>query len=183
MRNQKIIALLVLLFLMAASCASRKNVVVPTSPSSCEWMTANMGIQIEGNNLSFNDLSGQIRMRKDSILWLSITATIGIEVARAKISTDSIWVLNRLEKTYLSEPLDNVSAQLGIPISLPWVQSLLFDNNEGLPPVENQIVLLNNAVLAGYAAKIRYSNIKLNETTTFPLKTNNKMERIRIKQK
>ena len=169
--------------LLATSCASRKKNIQPPQPKSFEWLTANMAIQAEGNGMAYNDLSGQIRMRKDSLIWLNVTATMGVEVLRAKISNDSIWILNRMEKTYLAEPLDTVSAQLGMPLSLPLVQTLLLDNNQGYAPVENQTVLLKTFVMGDMSAKIRYNNIRLNEETTFPLKITDKMERFRLLKK
>lgn len=180
MKNLPKIALLSLL-LVASSCASRKKTVVPTQPQAFEWLTANLSIQAEDNGVLFDDLSGQLRMRQDSLVWLSVTATMGVEVLRAKVSSDSVWIVNRLEKTYLAEPLDTVSAQLGMPFSLPWIQTLLLDNNEGLPPVENQTVQLKTFVMGNLSAKIRYNNIKLNEKTTFPLRITDKMERIKLK--
>ena len=174
------IALLALL-LAASSCASRKKTVAPMPPQAFEWMTANLDIQAEGNGMSFDNLSGQLRMRRDSIVWLSVTATMGVEVLRAKVSNDSVWVLNRMEKTYLAEPLDSLGAKVGMPLSLPLVQTLLLDNNEGVPPVENQMVQLKTFVMGNMAAKIRYKNVKLDEKTTFPLKITDKMERMRLK--
>ncbi|MBR5082348.1 MAG: DUF4292 domain-containing protein [Bacteroidales bacterium] len=182
MKNLTKIAFLVLL-LAATSCASRKKTVVPQQPQAFEWMTANMDIQAEGNGVAFDDLNGQLRMRKDSLVWLSVTATMGVEVARVKVSTDSVWILNRLEKTYLAEPMDNVSDYLGIPLSLTLLQTLLLDNNEGVPPVENQTVLLKTFAMGNWSAKVRYNNIKLNEKTAFPLKITDKMERYRLKKK
>ena len=179
-KNWSTIAFLVLL-LAASSCASRKKTIAPTPPQTFEWMTSNLDIQAEGNGMAFDDLSGQLRIRKDSLVWLSITATMGVEVLRAKVNNDSVWILNRLEKTYLAEPLDTVSAQLGLPLSLPLVQTLLLDNNEGLPPVENQTVLLKTFVMGNLSAKMRDKNIKQDENTSFPLKISDKMERIRIK--
>ena len=173
---------MLLLLLAATSCASRKKTVTPEQPKTFEWMTSNLSIQAEGNGVTFDDLSGQMRMRKDSIVWFNVTATMGVEVMRAKFSTDSVWIVNRLEKTYLAEPFDTVSAQLGIPLSLPWVQTLLLDNNEGLPPVENQIVQLKTFVMGNLSAKVRYNNVKLDEKTTFPLKITDKMERIRLQK-
>lgn len=144
-------------------------------------MTANLDIQAEGNGMSFDNLSGQLRMRNDSIVWLSVTATMGVEVLRAKVSNDSVWILNRMEKTYLAEPLDSLCAKVGMPLSLPLVQTLLLDNNEGVPPVENQMVQLKTFVMGNMAAKIRYKNVKLDEKTTFPLKITDKIERVRLK--
>ena len=170
------------LLLVATSCASRKKTVQPQQPQSFEWLTANMSIQVEGNGQSFNDLSGQLRMRRDSLVWLSVTAMMGMEVLRAKVSTDSVWIVNRLEKSYLAEPLDTISAQLGIPLSLPLVQILLLDNNQGLPPVENQTVMLKTFVMGELSAKVKYNNVRINEKTTFPLKITDKMERVRLKR-
>ena len=174
------IALLTMV-MVATSCASRKKTVAPPQSQTFEWMTANLDIQAEGNGMAFDNLAGQIRMHKDSLIWLTVTATMGVEVLRAKINNDSVWLINRMEKTYLAEPLDSVSAQLGIPLSLPWVQTMLLNNNESIPPVENQTVQLRTYVMGEWAAKIKYNNIKLNEKTNFPLKITDKMERIRIK--
>ena len=171
------------LLLVATSCASRKKTVAPTPPQSFEWLTANMSIQAEGNGMEFNDLSGQLRMRHDSLIWLNVTATMGVEVLRAKISNDSVWLINRLEKTYLAEPLDTVSVQLGMPLSLPLLQILLLDNNQDLPPVENQTVQLKTFLMGGLSAKIRYNNVRINEKTTFPLKIKDQMERMRLRIK
>ena len=181
MRARFVIAFVAFL-LLATSCASRKKTVQPPQPQTFEWLTANLSIQAEGNGMTSDDLSGQLRMRKDSLVWLSVTATMGVEVLRAKVSNDSVWIVNRLEKTYLAEPLDTVSTQLGIPLSLPWVQTLLLDNNEDLPPVENQTVLLKVFFMGDLTAKVRYNNIKLNEKTTFPLKITAKMERVRLQK-
>ena len=175
------IALLTMV-MVATSCASRKKTVAPPQSQTFEWMTANLDIQAEGNGMAFDNLAGQIRMRKDSLIWLTVTATMGVEVLRAKVSNDSVWFINRMEKTYLAEPLDSVSAQLGIPLSLPWVQTMLLNNNEGIPPVENQTVQLRTYVMGEWAAKIKYNNIKLNEKTNFPLKITDKMERIHLKK-
>lgn len=182
MKSLTIITFLALL-LVSSSCASRKKTVQPQQPQSFEWLTANMAIQAEGNGMVYNDLSGQLRMRKDSLVWLNVTATMGVEVLRVKVSNDSVWIVNRMEKTYLTEPMDTISAQLGMPLSLPLVQTLLLDNNQGLPPVENQTVQLKTFVMGELSAKIRYNNIRLNEKTTFPLKITDKMGRIRLLKK
>ena len=186
MKNRLFIVLFALL-LTASSCASRKKTVAPVPPQSFEWLTANMAIQAEVNGQSFNDLSGQLRMRKDSLVWVSVTATMGVEVLRAKISNDSIWILNRLEKTYLAEHVDSLDQQIGplFGLRLPFAQFVLLDNIEGIPPVENQMVGWNqyDYYTGEIKVKLKYSNIKLDQPTTFPLKITNKMERIQLPMK
>ena len=178
--TRRIAITLLVLLLVATSCASGKKTTQPTPPQSFEWLTANLSIQAEGNGMASDDLSGQLRMRHDSLIWLSVTATMGVEVIRAKVSNDSVWILNRLEKTYLAEPLDSIATQLGMPLSLPWIETMLLDNNEGIPPVDNQTVQLKTFMMGGLLAKLRYNNIKINEKTTFPLKITDKMQRMRI---
>lgn len=186
MRNRLFIVLFALL-LTASSCASRKKTVAPAPPQSFEWLTANLSIQAEGNGMAYNDLSGQLRMRKDSLVWVSVTATMGVEVLRAKISNDSIWILNRLEKTYLAEHVDSLDQQIGplFGLRLPFAQFVLLDNIEGIPPVENQTVGWNqyDYYTGEIKVKLKYSNIKLDQPTTFPLKITNKMERIQLPMK
>ena len=182
MKNLTKIAFLTLL-LAATSCASRKKTVVLTPAKSYEWLTSKVDIDVEGNGMAFDDLSGQLRMRRDSLLWLSVTAPMGVEVARVKVSTDSVWVINRLEKTYLAEPLDSVAQYFGMPMNLPWIETLLLDNNESIPPVENQIVLLKSFAFGNYSAKVKYSKVQLDEETSFPLKITDKMERILLPKK
>ena len=182
-RLAKIAILLVSITVLVSSCSARKKMVQPTPQQSFEWLTAKFDIQVEGSGLSCDDLSGQLRMRKDSLVWLSVTAPMGVEVARVKVSTDSVWVINRLEKTYMAEPLADVAQHFGMPIGLPWIETLLLDNNEGVPPVENQIVLLKNLAFGNYSAKVKYSKVQLDEKTTFPLKITDKMERILLPKK
>ena len=186
-KYSKIAILLALAVLLLASCASRKKTVSPMQPQSFDWLTANLAIQADVNGQSYNDLSGQLRMRKDSIVWLSVTATMGVEVLRAKISNDSVWILNRMEKTYLAEPVDSLAQQLGEYriYRLPWVQVLFLNNIEGIPPVENQTVGWNHYdyYTGDIKVKVKYSNIKLDQPTNFPLRITNKMERFRLPMK
>lgn len=169
------------LLTVTTACSTHKKTIVPTQPVPFEWMTAKVAIDVEGNGKNYDNLSGQVRMRRDSLVWLSVTATMGVEALRAKISTDSVWIINRIDKTYLTESIDTLATQLGLPLSLTWVQTLLLDNGEGFPPVDNKTIPLNGFAFGTWSAKIRYNNVKTDEPTMFPLKITNKLERIRIK--
>ena len=186
MKNCSKIAWLVLL-LVATSCSVRKKMVKPEHPQSFEWLTAKMDIEAESNGTVYNDLTGQLRMRKDSIVWLSVTASMGMEVIRAKISADSVWILNRMEKTYLAGPVDSLELLYGgeLAYRLQFVQYILLGNIEGIPPVENQTAGLNHYdyYSGDIKVKLKYITIKLDEPTTFPLKITNKMERIQLPYK
>ncbi len=84
-------------------------------------------IKVEGNNSI--GLKGQMRMQNDSVIWISLSLKLGIEVARVMITEDSVKFINRTEKTYLSESINELKDRLPIETSLEVLQDLLIGNN------------------------------------------------------
>ena len=72
-------------------------------------------------SLSF---SAKVRLQKDSALWVSISAALGIEVVRAYITPTRVQVINRLQKNYLDTDFATLSNQLGAPVSFKTLQSV-----------------------------------------------------------
>ena len=69
--------------------------------------------------------SGQFRIRKDSVIWISIYAVMNIEVFRVIVTQDSIFMLNRLKKSYYHRNIGFLNEQLGTDIDFDILQSLL----------------------------------------------------------
>ncbi|MCO5937370.1 DUF4292 domain-containing protein [Mucilaginibacter sp. RB4R14] len=82
-------------------------------------------LDINGNS---NDVTLNIRVARDQKIWISITAIIGIEVARAQITPDSIIVMNRLQSVYLKKPFSYVYTYASRQINFKTLQSLLVGN-------------------------------------------------------
>lgn len=74
------------------------------------------------------DFVANIRMRKDSIIWISISNDIGIEGFRVLINKDSIRVMDKLANTYQVKPLSSIQDIVQIPFSFSDVQELLVGN-------------------------------------------------------
>src|ERR1700742_3622157 len=55
---------------------------------------ANTKLNINGSS---NDVTLNIRINRDKEIWVSITAILGLEVARAVITPDSILIINKLQ--------------------------------------------------------------------------------------
>jgi hypothetical protein len=72
--------------------------------------------------------SANVRIKKDSVIWLSVTAAIGIEALRAIIRTDSIFVIDRINKQYNAFGFDSLQNKLNIPIDYNILQSALVGN-------------------------------------------------------
>ncbi len=90
--------------------------------SKCDYKDAN-------NSQSF---TMNLRMKRDSILWISITA-LGFEVVRAKLDRDSVRVVSRLQKKYYSYGYDYIKKLSGTSLSLVQIQNLLTANLLFLP--------------------------------------------------
>lgn len=142
-RNILIISMLTCLSLFDSSCASNKI----ASNKNLHSLSANRLIkEVEDNNFTFNQfqtkfsakvetedaklsLKGQLRMKNDSVVWLSVALPVGLEVVRAMITHDSVFVINRTEKTYIKESIKNFK-QIPSPIAdLKFIQAILVGND------------------------------------------------------
>ena len=156
------------LLLLVSACTSKKKLVEPTPTFTYEWMSAKMTMDVSAHGAEFNNVTGVLRMRRDSTIWISAAAMLGMETVRALITEDTVVLLNRFNKTYLEKPLDEVTNRWNIPFTLQDGQRMLLGDGSG------QAVLQ----FGPYTAKIRYSDIHWNEPTTFPIKISDKYEKI-----
>jgi len=74
------------------------------------------------------NLTVQVRIQRDSLIWLSLTALFGIEGVRACITTDSVKVMNKQDKTYLVRPIAYLQELTALPLDLHSLQDLLVGN-------------------------------------------------------
>jgi hypothetical protein len=90
-------------------------------------------LDIDGNS---NDVTLNIRIKRDQKIWVSITAIAGIEVARALITPDSIMLINRLQDVYIRQPFSYVIQYAGSHVNYKTLESLLIGNV--IPEVINE---------------------------------------------
>lgn len=75
------------------------------------------------------DFTANIRMTRDSAIWIQITAGMGIvNVARIMVTPDSIRMVNYLEKNYMLMPADDATKLLPATIDFEILQDLLIGN-------------------------------------------------------
>ena len=70
-------------------------------------------------------LNINIKCRKDSIIWASISAPLGIELFRIQISKDSIYFINRSNKTYFLKPISHIRDYLKTEISFSEINEMI----------------------------------------------------------
>lgn len=88
-------------------------------------------------------LSGNasIRIKKDSAIWVSVNALLGVEAGRMLITRDGIAFINRLERNYLQADYNSLSQRFGIPLSYNLLQEALLGNMPFPPGKESSIRL------------------------------------------
>lgn len=168
------IQLIVIITLVSVGCKSRKKVeetVAPVidpvviggsnGPSSPDdslykaildgdaklgWFGAKVsaGYEIDKDSRSF---TANLRIRKDSAIWMSISPALGIEVARVMITKDSLKFLNRIDGKYFKGNYSYLNELLQIDVNFQMVQSILLGNSYLHHAVENYIAIRENQEL------------------------------------
>lgn len=114
-------------------------------------------LSIDGKS---NDVTLNIRIQHTKKIWVSITAILGVEVARALITPDSIMVVNRLQGVYLKKPFSYIYNYASRQVNYQTVESLLVGNP--IPELLNGNSKVTtgangNTILSGNLQSIIYS--------------------------
>ncbi len=72
--------------------------------------------------------SATIRMKKDSIIWISVSPIFGIEAARGFISQDTIVFMDRVNKDVYRYNYETLSNTLNFEVNFQMVQSIILGN-------------------------------------------------------
>lgn len=76
-------------------------------------------------NLDFNAF---VRMRKDSVVWVSIIAALGVEAFRVLIRPDSVMIMDKLEKTIKYTTVSDLQRITQLPFDFSAMQQLILGN-------------------------------------------------------
>ena len=79
--------------------------------------------KIESEDVN-QSVSGTLRIRKDSVIWISITPALGIEAARLQFTPDSIMFMNRIKNEYFVNPYDYFENKLQTEITFEDLQAI-----------------------------------------------------------
>lgn len=119
-----------------------------------------------------------IRIRKDSVIWISVNPALGIEVVRALITQDSVYIIDKINKDYYSKSLDYIKDKFGVHVDFHMLQSILIGNL--LQPVQESDSVLtegdfgilyqkkSNMDIKNYVSKnnAKIENLVLTDTLT-----------------
>lgn len=93
-----------------------------------DYFSAKFSASVKQNK-SKNSFSGQIRIKKDSVIWISISPALGIEMARLLITNDSVKYMNRLDNTYFTGNLEYIETLIHRAFDYDMLQAFLTGND------------------------------------------------------
>ncbi len=137
--------LLILVFLFSTvgiSCKIKRTIKEPIKEEGPEYLFR----KLKENEFQFTDLSlrfdaeitidkktnsfkGNIKIHKDSLIWISINPMFGIEAFRLFFTTDSVKMLNKLNNTYFIGDYSMVNSMFSTPFDLDMIQALITGND------------------------------------------------------
>ncbi len=152
-RNILINAVYVMVFLFVLTGCKAKKVILPTPaipetpavPAEPDNARKNKLKSIKESDMVFNtlavkskavlsindksnDVNMNFRIKNNEVIWVSITALAGLEVARALITPDSVKIINRLDNVYIKKPFSYIYEFTNEQINFRTLQSILVGN-------------------------------------------------------
>jgi hypothetical protein len=139
------------------------------------YLTAKGRLVFVNNGRDVNT-NADIRMKKDSAIWISLRPGLGIEAARILITTDSVRIVDKLNNDFLGFTFDSLSKRLDIPVDFQLIQNTLlgnlpYDLGQATPISEGEQYLLRkqqaNVDVIGYVGKqtARMEKLSLKDMT------------------
>jgi len=135
MNNRFVIAFL-LIALFVAGCSkktvlySSDDVMEEFEPAYFDYnyLSSRSRISLEEHNGRTTKGTLNIRAKKDSIIWFSLTPGLGIEAARGAVTAEDIKNKDRLNGNDINMTYDQLEESYGIRLSLELFQNILFGN-------------------------------------------------------
>lgn len=91
------------------------------------YLTAKSKISFKSPEQDIDNANINIRVRKDSLIWLSVNK-LGIEAVRGLITRDSITVIDKIHREYAVYDFPTLSRQFNFEMNFALLQALIVGN-------------------------------------------------------
>ena len=91
-----------------------------------DWLNASAKLSYDDGSMAVG-ATATIKMEKDKAIWMSVKK-FGFEIARAMITPDSLFILDRFNKEYAAEPISYIADRYNLPGDLTTLQQMLLGN-------------------------------------------------------
>lgn len=91
------------------------------------YLTAKSKISFKSPEQDIDNANVNIRVRKDSLIWLSVNK-LGIEAVRGMITRDSITIIDKIHREYIVYDFPALSRQFNFEMNFALLQALIVGN-------------------------------------------------------
>lgn len=74
------------------------------------------------------DFNAFVRIQKDSVIWISVIAALGIEAFRVHITPDSVKIIDKLDKEVQFQSVEYIKELIKLPIDFFTLQDIIVGN-------------------------------------------------------
>jgi hypothetical protein len=147
---KRLLFLVIAVVLFFASCLTVKKIKTPDPPPttslkkentyslmtklrannfSYHWISAHFTVDID-KDTSHDSFSGVVRIRKDSVIWMTVSALLGAYTAlHAKLDGDSVMYIDHHDEQYFKGTYDYLDTLLREDIDFELIQSVMVGNS------------------------------------------------------
>lgn len=125
-----------------------------------EWL----GLKVDAEFMTMGEtqsFKANIKMRKDSVIWISISPALGIEMIRMMITPDSLIMMSKIpdNKYYYKGNFQVINDMVGVDLDFEMLQDLLIGNALALDKDEgrfrSEISDDKHLLISRYRRKVR----------------------------
>ncbi len=99
-----------------------------TNKINFKYFSSKVKVDYQDQDGKKHDATANIRIKKDSLIWISLTGTLGIEGFRVLINKDSVIVMDKLQKTISKRSIDYLKDVTQLPFDFYTLQDFLIGN-------------------------------------------------------
>ena len=97
------------------------------STPSWELLSGKVAVSLHQGNKKLLKFNGSMRMKRGEAILLSVAPLLGIEVARAEITPQSILILDRVHKRYAKIDFSELYRLLNVNVDFSALQALFYN--------------------------------------------------------
>lgn len=114
----------------ADSMAVIRETLQKVSKNHIDFTTFNAKVKVhyEAGDGKDNEFNAFIRIRKDSMIWVSVNALLGFEAFRLLVTPDSVKILDRLKKVTRLRSVSYLQEEAHLPLDFKTLQDMLIGN-------------------------------------------------------
>ncbi|NRB64494.1 MAG: DUF4292 domain-containing protein [Saprospiraceae bacterium] len=141
------------------------------------WLDAKAKLSYDDGDMSVRG-TANIRLQKDTLIWMSVKK-LGFEVARLQVTTDSVYVLDRINSMYGIFDLGYLEKTYNLPADFQLLQTVILGNawfpdrtNPTVQSTPEAFILSEKTPMRQLSYRIHSSTFRLEEMSVAEPLTN-----------